>query len=57
MLMIQRIAGLNNGPAETFMAFDCSNRSNIVEPYSLLESYACAAFDGNKEMETVVYGG
>jgi hypothetical protein len=29
------------GQAEAFAAYDCSNRSNIVESYSLLEPDAC----------------
>ncbi len=28
--------------AEGFTAYDCSNRSNVVEAYSLLEPDACA---------------
>jgi hypothetical protein len=43
-------------PTEAFNAYDCSNRSNLVESYSLLEPEACAASDGNGERETVVYG-
>jgi hypothetical protein len=42
--------------AEVFTAYGCSNRSNIGESYSLLEPEACAASDGNRELETVFYG-
>ncbi len=49
------IAGLSRRPAEAFMAYNCSNRSNIVESYWLLEPDDCAFSDGNGEMETVVY--
>jgi hypothetical protein len=43
-------------PSQAFTAYNCSNRSNIVKLYSLLEPDACAASGGNREMETVVYG-
>jgi hypothetical protein len=43
-------------PAEGFTAYDCSNRSNIVEAYSLLEPDACANMDKEGEVETTVYG-
>ncbi len=33
---------LVGGQADAFTAYDCSNRSNIVESYSLLEPDACA---------------
>jgi hypothetical protein len=39
MLMLLCISG---HPAEWFTAYDCSNRSNVVEAYSLLEPDACA---------------
>ncbi len=42
-LMVLGIVGLSSGPAEAFTAYDCSNRSNIVESFSLLEPDACAA--------------
>ncbi len=41
--------------AEAFTAYDCSTKSNTLESYSLLEPDACAASDGNGEMESVVY--
>jgi hypothetical protein len=43
-------------PAEGFTAYDCSNRSNIVEAYSLLEPDACANMGKEGEVETTVYG-
>jgi hypothetical protein len=43
-------------PAEGFTAYDCSNRSNIVEAYSLLEPDACANMGKEGEVETMVYG-
>jgi hypothetical protein len=44
-------------PVEGFTAFDCSNRSNIVKSYSLLEPDACANMGRDGEVETTVYGG
>jgi hypothetical protein len=39
-----------------FTAYDCSNRSNVVEAYSLLEPDACANMGKEREVETTVYG-
>jgi hypothetical protein len=39
-----------------FTAYDCSNRTNIVEAYSLLEPDACANMGKDGEVETTVYG-
>jgi hypothetical protein len=39
-----------------FTAFHCSNPSNIVEVYSLLEPDACANMGKEGEVETTVYG-
>jgi hypothetical protein len=41
---------------EGFIAYDCSNRSNIVESYSLLEPDVCANMGKEGEVETTVYG-
>jgi hypothetical protein len=41
---------------EGFTAYDCSNRSNIVELYSLLEPDTCANMGKEGEVETMVYG-
>jgi hypothetical protein len=41
---------------EGFTAYDCSNRSNIVESYSLLEPDVCANMGKEGEVETTVYG-
>ncbi len=38
---------------EEFTAYDCSNRSNVVEAYSLLEPDTCAK---EGKVETTVYG-
>jgi hypothetical protein len=41
---------------EGFTAYDCSNRSNVVEVYSLLEQDACANMGKEGEVKTTVYG-
>jgi hypothetical protein len=41
---------------EAFTAYDCSNRSNVVESYSLLEPDACANMGRDGEVETTLYG-
>jgi hypothetical protein len=43
-------------PVGGFTAYDCSNRSNVVESYSLLEPDACANMGRDGEVETTVYG-
>ncbi len=53
MLMLMCISG---HPAEGFTAYDCSNRSNIVESYSLLEPDACANMGKEGKVKTTVYG-
>ncbi len=55
MLMILGVAGIGSKPVKTFTVYDCPNRSNIVESYSLLEPDAFTASEGNGEVETVVY--
>jgi hypothetical protein len=40
---------------EAFTAYDCSNRSNVVGSYSLLEPDACANMGRDGEVETTVY--
>jgi hypothetical protein len=42
--------------AEGFTAYDCSNRSNVVEAYSLLEPDACANMGKEREVEITVCG-
>jgi hypothetical protein len=39
-----------------FTAYDCSNRTNVVESYSLLEPDACANMGKDGEVKTSVYG-
>jgi hypothetical protein len=53
MLMLLCISG---HPAEGFTAYDCSNWSNIVEAYSLLEPDACANMGKEGEVDMTVYG-
>ncbi len=48
---------LGGRPAEGFTAYDCSNRSNVVEAYSLLEPNACANMGKEGEVETTMGAG
>jgi hypothetical protein len=50
------LAYLAGNPAEAFTAYDCTNRSNVVEAYSLLEPEACANTGKDGEVETTVFG-
>jgi hypothetical protein len=52
MLMFLCISGR---AVEGFTTYDCSNRSNIVESYLLLEPDACANMGKEGEVETTVY--
>jgi hypothetical protein len=52
MLMLLCVSG---HPVEGFTAYDCSNRSNIVESYSLLEPDAWANMGKEGEVETTMY--
>jgi hypothetical protein len=54
--MLTVIACLVGEPVAAFTAYDCSNRSNVVESYSLLEPDACANSGRDGEVETTVYG-
>ncbi len=46
---------LVGGQVDAFTAYDCSNKSNLVEMYSLMEPAACAVSDKTGEIETAVY--
>jgi hypothetical protein len=46
-LLMMGLVSLLGHLASTFRAYDCTNRSNIVELYSLLKPDACAAIDSN----------
>jgi hypothetical protein len=50
------VACLAGGPVAAFTAYDCSDQSNIVEAYPLLEPDACANSGKDGEVETTVYG-
>ncbi len=54
--MLTVVACLVGEPVAVFTAYDCSNRSNVVESYSLLEPDACANSGREGEVETTVYG-
>ncbi len=45
---------LMESPIKAFTAYDCSNRSNIIESYLLLEPDACANTGKEGEVETTV---
>jgi hypothetical protein len=53
--MLTVFACLMRSPMAAFTAYDCSNRSNVVESYSLLEPDACANMGRDGEVETTVY--
>jgi hypothetical protein len=44
--MLTVVTCLTAGPVGAFTAYDCTNRSNVVEAYSLLEPDACASSAG-----------
>ncbi len=48
------VACLAGGPVAAFTAYDCSDQSNMVEAYSLLEPDACANSGKDGEVETTV---
>jgi hypothetical protein len=56
LTMMLGIIGEQGKFMEAFSAYDCSNRSNIVESYLLLEPDACAVSNKTGEIETAVYG-
>ncbi len=56
MWMLTVISCLAIGPAGAFNAYDCTNRSNVVEAYSLLEPDACPSSSRDGEVETTVFG-
>jgi hypothetical protein len=49
------LVGLMRCPVDAFTAYNCTDISNIVESYLLLEPVACATTDGNGEIETALY--
>ncbi len=53
--MLTLLACLTGSLAGAFIAYDCSNNTNVVESYSLLEPDACANMGKDGEVETSVY--
>jgi hypothetical protein len=53
--MLTMLACLMGSPVDAFIAYDCSNNTNVVESYSLLEPDACANMGKDGEVETSVY--
>jgi hypothetical protein len=54
--MLTVLACFTGSPAAAFIAYDCSNRSNVVESFSLLEPDVSANMGRDGEVETTVYG-
>jgi hypothetical protein len=54
--VLMALAYLAGGPVEAFTAYDCTNRSKVVEAYSLLEPDACAKLGRDGEVETTIFG-
>jgi hypothetical protein len=54
--MLTILACLVGSPVNAFTAYDCSNNTNVVESYSLLEPDTCANMGKDREVETSVYG-
>ncbi len=55
-LILMSLIGILGSPDYAFTAYDCTNKSNIVESYSPLDLDACAATDKNREVETTMDG-
>jgi hypothetical protein len=53
--MLTMLACLMGSPVDAFIAYDCSNNTNLVESYSLLEPDACANMGKDREVENSVY--
>jgi hypothetical protein len=51
--MLTMFACLVRSPVAAFTVYDCSNWSNVVELYSLLEPVACANMGRDGEVETI----
>jgi hypothetical protein len=54
--MLTMLTCLMGSSVDAFIAYDCSNNTNVVESYSLLEPDACANMGKDGEVETSVYG-
>jgi hypothetical protein len=52
--MLTMLACLVGNPVDAFIAYDCSNSTNLIEAYSLLEPNACANMGKDGEVETSV---
>jgi hypothetical protein len=51
VLIMLGMIGIRESPGNAFTAYNCTNRSNVVESYTVLEPDACATSDGNREFE------
>ncbi len=54
--MLTMIMCLMGSSADALTAYNCSNNTNVVESYSLLEPDTCANMGKDREVETSVYG-
>ncbi len=54
--MLMMLACLMGSLVNAFIAYDCSNNTNVVESYSLLEPDTCSNMGKDGEVETSVYG-
>jgi hypothetical protein len=54
-LLVLSLASNMGKPMKAFTTYDCSNRNNIVESYSLLEPVGMET-DGNREMRLFYTG-
>jgi hypothetical protein len=50
--MLTMLTCLMGSPVDTFIAYDCTNNTNVVESYSLLEPDTCANMRKDGEVET-----
>jgi hypothetical protein len=50
--MLTMLTCLMGSPADAFIAYDCSNNTNVVQSYFLLEPDTCANMGKDGEVET-----
>jgi hypothetical protein len=55
-LIMLGLMSLMGSPVGAFTAYNCMNKSNVVESYSLLEADMGAGSNRNREIKTTVYG-
>ncbi|OBQ32264.1 MAG: hypothetical protein AN484_28110, partial [Aphanizomenon flos-aquae WA102] len=55
-IMAATMLSVMSGPAEAFTAYDCTNGSNTVVSYSLLDPAPCESGSKNADFERTVHG-